>query len=264
MSSNLARRPALTHLHLVSVGSEHGAQRLSAAAVSVHFDGVKALSDASVDLNGREILGLIGPNGAGKTTMVNVLTGFQRPTAGAVSINGVDIAGLEPYQVSRLGVGRTFQAARLFKDLSVEQNLQASSFGAGASDAEARKLCEELLEFLSIQPIAKRRAGELSYGDSRRVGIGRALASRPKFILMDEPAAGMSEPECDDLARVINAIPERFGCGIMLIEHNLSLVMQVCERISVLDSGRVLATGSPSEIRNNAAVRAAYLGLEAT
>jgi branched-chain amino acid transport system ATP-binding protein len=238
--------------------------KLEAQDVSVHFGGVKALEAVRLEIKARELVGLIGPNGAGKTTLVNVLSGFQRPTSGAAYLDGHDMTRKSPREFARSGIARTFQAGRLFQQLSVLENVQASAVGIGLGLAAARKEAEALLERLGLTGSASLKAMTLPFGLQRRVGIARALALKPRFLLLDEPAAGLNEEECRDLMTAISSLPNDFGCAVLLIDHNIQVVMETCERIHVIDSGRTLATGTPTEIRNNAAVVAAYFGSGST
>lgn len=235
-------------------------ERLEARGVSVNFEGLAAIDGVTLSLGRREIFGLIGPNGAGKTTMVNVLTGFQTPTQGTVTLGGVDVTGWPPHRIGRKGLARTFQAVRLYPDMTVSENLEAAAVGTGLGRLEAARRARAVLEWMSFEEKAHRHADTLPYGDERRVGIGRALAMAPHFVLLDEPAAGMSDAECDDLMALISRIPRDFGCGVLLIEHNMRVVMGVCDRIHVIDSGRTIGEGTPREIQADPAVIRAYLG----
>lgn len=237
--------------------------QLSADRVSVAFSGLKALSDVNLSITPGHICGLIGPNGAGKTTLVNVLTGFQQPTEGAVSLNGAALTGLTPHQIRRRGIARTFQGGRLFRDLAVIDNLEVTGVGLGQSRAAAIAEAEAMLDWVGIAPLADRIAGTLPYTDERRVAIGRALMGRPSFILLDEPAAGMSAPEAADLSALIRRIAGEMGCGVLLIEHNVGLVLDLCDHIVVLDSGAVIEEGDPAAIRGSEKVRHAYMGTAA-
>ena len=236
---------------------------LSADGVSVAFAGLKALSEVSLQLRSGQILGLIGPNGAGKTTLVNVLTGFQAPTSGAVLLDGASLTGLAAHEVRRRGVARTFQGGRLFRDLPVTDNLEVTGLGLGLSRAAAIREAGEMLDWIGISALADRIAGTLPYTDERRVAIGRALMRAPDFLLLDEPAAGMSAQETRDLSDLIRRIARERGCGVLLIEHNVGLVLGVCDHIVVLDSGAVIETGPPAAIRASERVRHAYMGTAA-
>jgi branched-chain amino acid transport system ATP-binding protein len=236
---------------------------LHAEAVSVRFGGLDAVADISLTVGAAEILGLIGPNGAGKTTLVNCLSGFQRPTQGRVLL---DDRVANDWSASRFrfeGVSRTFQAGRLFKDMTVSENVEVAAVAMGLNRRNARGQVLELLAQLGIGYLADKIAGTLPYTDERRVGIARALIMSPAFILLDEPAAGMSGHECEHLMDIIMRIPKDYGCSVLLIEHNMAVIMGVCDRIHVMDGGRTLASGTPEEMRRNQAVINAYLGSEA-
>jgi branched-chain amino acid transport system ATP-binding protein len=233
---------------------------LRATGVTVRFGGLTAVDTVDEELHPGEILGLIGPNGAGKTTFVNALTGFQMPSAGSVQLGDREISGLSPHWIRRHGIGRTFQAGRLFRDMPVSENVEVAGVSMGLSRRRAHAHAMELLEWIGLADRAQTPAGILPYTDERRVGIARCLAMKPTFVLLDEPAAGMSDLECDDIMRLVREIPSRFGCGVLLIEHNMRVVMGVCERIHVLDSGKTLARGTPNEVQKDPAVIQAYLG----
>ncbi len=237
--------------------------QLSADKVSVAFAGLKALSGVDLTVDSGQIVGLIGPNGAGKTTLVNVLTGFQPATEGAVRLDGQPLSGLKPHQVRHRGIARTFQGGRLFRDLPVIDNLEVTGVGLGQSRATAIAEAEAMLDWVGIAPLAGRIAGTLPYTDERRVAIGRALMGKPAFVLLDEPAAGMSAQEAQDLATLIRRIAGEMGCGVLLIEHNVGLVLDLCHHIVVLDSGAVIETGDPAAIRASEKVRHAYMGTAA-
>ena len=234
---------------------------LVAEGVSVRFGGLSAIDGVSFTLEPGEIVGLIGPNGAGKTTLVNVLSGFQKPSAGEVSLDGRRFDGATPDAFARAGVARTFQAVRLFKRLSVSENLEVSLVANGLSRSRARERAKALLaEFLQGDR-GDIPATALTYGEERKVGIARALALRPRYLLLDEPAAGMAAAEVEDLRKAIVRVRAAYGCGILVVEHNMALIFALCDRIQVLGSGRTLAIGSPEEIGANATVREAYLGV---
>lgn len=233
---------------------------LVAEGVSVAFAGLKALTEVTLRVAPGHILGLIGPNGAGKTTLVNALTGFQPPTSGRVVLAGDDLAGLRPHDVRRRGIARTFQGGRLFRDLPVIDNLEVTAVGLGASRMAAIAEAEQMLDWMGIAHLADRAAGDLPYTDERRVAIARALMRRPSYLMLDEPAAGMSGPEAADLAALIRRIAAEIGCGVLVIEHNVGLVLSICDHIVVLDSGRVIEQGDPAAIRASETVRHAYMG----
>jgi branched-chain amino acid transport system ATP-binding protein len=228
--------------------------------ISVRFAGLAAMTDVSIRIRRQEIVGLIGPNGAGKTTLVNCLSGFLRPTSGTILMSGADVTGWTPQRLGKAGIARTFQSVRLFKDLSVVENVEVPAIGLGLSRRKASERAMALLESIGLADKATSAAGALPYTDERRVGMVRALALSPAFILLDEPAAGMSDSECNELMAYVSRIPERFGCGVLLIEHNMRVIMSVCDRIHVLDSGRSIAEGTPDEIQRDRAVISAYLG----
>jgi branched-chain amino acid transport system ATP-binding protein len=237
-----------------------GVLKLETHKVSVLFDGLSALVSVSLSLGQNEILGLLGPNGAGKTTLANVMSGYQPPTRGSLLLNSEVVNGSRPEALARRGVARTFQSVRLFRRLTVFENVEAAALTRHHRRTYARNAAWEALKYVGLEKVAHRRADALPYADERRVGIARALALEPRFLLLDEPAAGMTEPECDELAHVIQQLPEKLGCGVLLIEHNMSVVMTVCQSLHVLNNGRTLATGPIERVRRDPEVIAAYLG----
>ena len=218
------------------------------------------MQGVSLDLHRHEVVGLIGPNGAGKSTLVNLLTGFDLPTSGSVELDGNDITRWSASRRGRNGLARTFQHSHPFRSLSVRENVEVSALGVGASPGSARRTADELLGLLGLDGYAEAPAGALAHGDERRLGVARALATRPSFVLMDEPAAGLPEAEVPEFAAVVRSVRDDHGAGVLLIDHNMALIMDVCDRIQVLDQGRTLAEGAPGEIRANLDVAAAYLG----
>ena len=233
---------------------------LRASAVSRSFEGVRALQDVTLELHRREVVGLIGPNGAGKSTLVNVLTGFDLPTTGAVEFRDRDITRWSAHRRARSGLTRTFQHSRSLRSLSVRENVEVAALGVGLRGREARRRAQELLERLGLAGLADAPAGSLAQGDERRLGVARALVAEPAFVLMDEPAAGLPEAEVPEFAEVVRSVRDDHRAGVLLIDHNMALVMGVCDRIHVLDQGRTLAAGTPGEIRGDLNVAAAYLG----
>ncbi len=232
---------------------------LRASSVSRSFAGVQALRDVSLELRQGEVVGLIGPNGAGKSTLVNILSGFDRPTRGRVLLEDRDVTRWPAFRRGRRGLARTFQHSHAFGGLTVRENVAVSALGVGASQREAAKRTKELLELLGLAEHADQPASSLPHGDERRLGVARALATEPRFVLMDEPAAGLPEAEIPDFATAVGTVRER-GAGVLLVDHNVALVLEVCERIHVLDQGTTLAEGTPDEIRAHLGVAAAYLG----
>lgn len=242
----------------------HGTQgrpgTLRASSVSRSFAGVEALREVTLELHRHEVLGLIGPNGAGKSTLVNVLSGFDAPTTGTVELEDREITGWSAHRRGRAGIARTFQHSRSFRGLSVRENVEVAALGVGTRPAAARRRAEELLALLGLSAYARRPAATLAHGDERRLGVARALATEPRFVLLDEPAAGLPEAEVPEFAEAVRAVRDEHGAGVLLIDHNMALVMEVCDRLQVLDQGRTLAEGTPAEIRANLDVTAAYLG----
>ena len=242
------------------VAERRSGESLRASAVSRSFAGVHALTDVTLEVHRHEVVGLIGPNGAGKSTLVNVLSGFDRADSGSVELEGLPITRWSPHRRGRHGLARTFQHSHAFRSLSVRENVEVAAIGVGAAPREARRRADELLALLGLDRFADAPAATLAHGDERRLGVARALATRPRFVLMDEPAAGLPEAEVPDFAEAVRAVRDDHGAGVLLIDHNMALVMKVSDRIQVLDQGQTLAEGTPAEIRANLDVGAAYLG----
>jgi branched-chain amino acid transport system ATP-binding protein len=221
---------------------------------------VRALQDVTLELGRHEVVGLIGPNGAGKSTLVNVLSGFDFPTEGSVAMADREITRWSAHRRARAGLARTFQHSRSFRELTVRENVEVAALAVGAWGREARNRADELLDLLRLEHRSELPAVALPHGDERRLGVARALATQPQFVLMDEPAAGLPEAEVPDFAAVVRSVRDDHDAGVLLIDHNMALVMDVCDRILVLDQGRTLAEGTPAEIRANLDVAAAYLG----
>jgi branched-chain amino acid transport system ATP-binding protein len=248
---------------------------LEVRGLSKWFRGLRALDDYALDLRAGAIHGVIGPNGAGKTTLFHLLSGFLRPTSGTIQFDGQDITGSAAYRVSRLGIGRTFQNIRLFGEMSVLENVMVaqqrhnrsslvatliSSPSFRRREAELRDSAMELLELFGLSQLRDRQARSLPYGDQRRLEIARAVGSKPRILLLDEPNAGMNPIETQDLLALIRRLRDDLGITIVLVAHDIPLVMGLCDRIQVLNYGRLIAEGDPASVRANPEVIAAYLG----
>ncbi len=228
--------------------------------VSRSFDGVDALTEVTLELPKDEIVGLIGPNGAGKSTLVNLLSGFDRPDRGAIELDRVDISAWSPARRGRSGIGRTFQHGHAFGGLSVRENVEVAALGVNTSPNDARRVADQLLSLLQLAEVEHRSAAALPHGQTRLLGVARALAIEPRFLLLDEPAAGLNEDEVGRFADAVRLINRERGVGILLIDHNVALVLDVCDHIHVLDEGRTLADGTADEVRADQTVTDAYLG----
>lgn len=234
--------------------------QLTVQNLTKDFVGLRALNQVTLNLKQGEILGLIGPNGSGKTTFINCITGLLKPSAGRVTVGEVDLTGRSPHQIARHGLARTFQTIKLFSELSVLENVEVAAVSAGLSRKEARRRATAMLAELGIERLADLSAGALPYGEERRVEIARALARKPAFLLLDEPAAGLNELESDTLLQTLAAIPAKYGCGILIVDHDMRLIMRLCNRLHVLNYGQTIAEGPPEQVRQNPAVINAYLG----
>jgi len=248
---------------------------LAVKDLSLHFGGVKALQNVGLSVHTGEIHAVIGPNGAGKTSLMNCITGFYEPQKGQILFNGKTITHLKPHELVSVGIGRTFQNIELFPGMSVLSNMLLARhihcryrFGAASlflpsvrkEEVRHRQILEELIDFLELQPIRKKIVGSLPYGMMKRVELGRALALEPKLLVLDEPFAGMTFEEKEDMVRFLKEINEAWGQTMILVEHDMAIVMSISHRITVLNFGEKLAEGLPEEIRNNPEVIRAYLG----
>jgi branched-chain amino acid transport system permease protein len=241
-------------------GRPTGGGRLEASGIAVSFAGLPALAGVDLELARGEMLGLIGPNGAGKTTLVNVLSGFHVPDRGQVSLDGREITLLSSAARARSGLARSFQGSLPFANLSALESVAVGALGVGARKSEAVRRAWRILAALGLKPEAARPAGLLPPGRRRLLGVARALATGPRYLLLDEPAAGLNDTECEELVEILRGVTEDFGCGILLIEHDMKVVMALCPRIQVLDAGQTVALGTAAEVREDPVVRTSYLG----
>jgi ABC-type branched-subunit amino acid transport system ATPase component len=234
--------------------------QLSVKNISVDFSGLRALDGVNLAVEVGEIVGLIGPNGSGKTTLINVITGQVNPVSGSVSLNGEDITRLLPRKIALKGITRSFQIVRLFENLTVMRNVETTALAKGVPRKKAARLAANLLQEFNLSEFAQQLAGTLSYGDKRKVEIVRALAGEPHFLLLDEPAAGMNDAESEALLKILSELPARKNLGMLIIDHDMTLIMRLCHRLHVLSSGKTIGEGDVDDVRRLPAVIEAYLG----
>ena len=244
----------------ISPGSSQIQEHLVVKDVTKRFSGLAALQNVSLELKQGEILGLIGPNGSGKTTLINVITGLLPSDGGRISVEKTEITNKPPHVVAHTGVSRTFQTIRLFRELTVYENVLVAALSVGFTRRQARETVDQVLFEMGISNWGESLAGELPYGLERRVEVTRALAMKPKFLLLDEPAAGLNEEESDQLMEILRPIPLARNLGILIVEHDMRLIMRLCNRLHVLNYGQTIGEGKPDEVRKIPEVVQAYLG----
>ena len=228
--------------------------------ISKNFGGVKAVSQVSLEIGEGDVLGLIGPNGAGKSTLINLMTGLLTPDVGKIFLSNLDITSQKPYQRARLGLARTFQNLRIYPNLSVGQNIEVASISSNYSSRTMNFDLDKIINIFDLEDKIDLASEELSYGHLRRLEIVRALALNPLVLLLDEPAAGMNENETKELSNSLKWVQNNIACAIMVIDHDLKFIMGVCDKITVMNMGEVIASGKPNEISNNKRVKEAYIG----
>jgi len=228
--------------------------------ISKNFGGVKAVSQVSLEIGEGDVLGLIGPNGAGKSTLINLITGLLTPDVGKIFLSNLDITSQKPYQRARLGLARTFQNLRIYPNLSVGQNIEVASISSNYSSRTMNFDLDKIINIFDLEDKIDLASEELSYGHLRRLEIVRALALNPLVLLLDEPAAGMNENETKELSNSLKWVQNNIACAIMVIDHDLKFIMGVCDKITVMNMGEVIASGKPNEISNNKRVKEAYIG----
>ena len=233
---------------------------LSLQNISKSFGGVKAVSDVSLEIERGDVLGLIGPNGAGKSTLINLISGLLAPDNGAIYLSGKNITSRKSYERARLGLARTFQNLRIYPNLTVGQNIEVAEISSQYSERKETKNLDEIIHVFDLSDKADLASDELSYGHLRRLEIVRALALNPLVLLLDEPAAGMNENETQELSNSLRWVQENNSCAIIVIDHDLKFIMGVCDKITVMNMGEVIASGKPNEISNDARVKEAYIG----
>ncbi|MFL2801968.1 MAG: ABC transporter ATP-binding protein [Paracoccaceae bacterium] len=229
-------------------------------SISKKFGGVKAVSEVSLEISDGDVLGLIGPNGAGKSTLINLITGLLTPDEGRIYLSNLNITSQRPYERARLGLARTFQNLRIYPNLSVAQNIEVASISADYSSRKINFDLDEIINIFDLDDKLDLASEELSYGHLRRLEIVRALALNPLVLLLDEPAAGMNENETKELSNSLKWVQNNIACSIIVIDHDLKFIMGVCDKITVMNMGEVIATGKPNEISNNKKVKEAYIG----
>ncbi len=228
--------------------------------ISKNFGGVKAVSQVSLEIGEGDVLGLIGPNGAGKSTLINLITGLLTPDVGKIFLSNLDITSQKPYQRARLGLARTFQNLRIYPNLSVGQNIEVASISSNYSSRTMNFDLDKIINIFDLEDKIDLASEELSYGHLRRLEIVRALALNPLVLLLDEPAAGMNENETKELSNSLKWVQNNIACAIIVIDHDLKFIMGVCDKITVMNMGEVIASGKPNEISNNKRVKEAYIG----
>ena len=235
-------------------------QGFAASDINKSFGALQVLNGVSILIKPAETVGLLGPNGAGKTTLINIIAGYEKQDSGTISMDGTSMDAMKPDARARAGIARTFQSGRLFSQLTVAENIALGALGLGVSRDVAQKRAAETIEILGLQSLGSFPAGTLSHGNARLVGLARAVASQPKYLIMDEPAAGLNEGEIPKLLAALNLIKENIGCGMFLVEHNVGLVAKACERVIVLATGILIFDGAPKDALINTEVKNAYLG----
>lgn len=235
-------------------------RQLVVRGVTKRFAGLTALDDVTLSVDRGEIVGLIGPNGSGKTTLVNVITGVLSPSSGEVSVDGRVVSGMSPHRVARAGVARTFQTVRLFGTLTVQENIALGALSSGVGRKEARKRAADLTERFGLGALRTVLCGALPYGQERVTEVARALATGCTYLLLDEPAAGLNEEESDALLGRLRTLPQEFDAGVLIIDHDMNLIMRLCDRLHVLNQGQTIAEGSANQVQHDPQVVEAYLG----